>query len=267
MFPGHSKDEWMYVVNAWIVGGMIGSLTSGFFADKLASFLLIESPAWLIMKAKPDEAATVMVRLYGEENVSLAFTWFEPQGASSDIESSRVESKAQTSSELAAQTTQILFYSSILFEDAGISDDRVGSVIVNIMNLLPSFTVGYLANQFGYRRLLLTSFLGMFASSVGTTVARLADVFALSIVFTRTYVAFFATSLGPLIYVVLSTLFPDAVRGTAVAICVSFTWIANLLTGTTFPYISDGLGKLAFLPFVDILALSSVFTYTMVPET
>ncbi|TYZ67922.1 hypothetical protein PybrP1_009552, partial [[Pythium] brassicae (nom. inval.)] len=33
MFPGHSKAEWTYVVNAWIVGGMIGSLTSGVLAD------------------------------------------------------------------------------------------------------------------------------------------------------------------------------------------------------------------------------------------
>ncbi|TYZ62644.1 hypothetical protein PybrP1_006736, partial [[Pythium] brassicae (nom. inval.)] len=245
-----------------------------------------------------DQAAAVMARIYGEENVSLAFTWFEPQVAPSDIESPRVESKARNSIEVVQKTqstasqlvssifrrqliiaicfaslqqlsgiSAVFYYSSSIFRDAGISDDRVGSLIVNFMNFLPSFATGYLANRFGYRRLLIVGFVGMFVSSVGITIALIADVSSLSVVFTSTYVAFFAASLGPLIYVVLATLFPDSVRGTAVAICICFNWMSNLLTGVTFPYISDGLDDLAFLPFVVALAISVVFTLKMVPET
>ncbi|TYZ66772.1 hypothetical protein PybrP1_003800, partial [[Pythium] brassicae (nom. inval.)] len=286
-FFANTSAGWRYIAGFQILWG---ALFLG-----LASFLLVESPAWLLMTAKRDEAAAVMARIYGEENVSLAFTWFEPQVALSDIESPRVESEARNSIEVVQKTqstasqlvssifrrqliiaigiasaqqlsgiSAVFYYSSSLFKDAGISDDRVGSLIINIMNLLPPFTTGYFANRFGYRRIILFGFLGMLVSAVGITIAFIADVAELSIVFTGAYVAVYAMSLGPLVYVVTADLFPDTVRGTAVSICIFFNWLSNLLTGITFPYIADALEDFGFLPFIATLAFFYFFTLRLI---
>ncbi|GAB9473768.1 Solute carrier family 2 [Globisporangium polare] len=408
MFPGHTKAQWTYVVNSWIVGGMVGSLTCGGLADKygrkkvlmgsalfmivggiiqastssvkvfivgrllagissgcatgmvggyvneiappnlrstlsgglqaslsigtvlvvctfffantssgwryiagfqivwgvifiaLASFLLAESPAWLLTKGKRDEAAQVMGRIYGEQHVSLAFSWFESPASASDIETPRSGSQGTNDSEqllLASQQSTlsllisplfrrqliisiviaiaqqlsginaVFYYSSSLFIDAGISDDRVGSLIVNVMSFLPTFATGFFVNHFGYRKTLLGGFLGMLASSVGITIALLAGVSELSIVFTGTYVGFFSMSLGPLIYVVSADLFPDSVRASAVSVCICLNWLSNLVVGVAFPYVSDALDDLSFVPFIATLAIFFLFTLRMLPET
>uniref|UniRef100_K3W631 Hexose transporter 1 n=1 Tax=Globisporangium ultimum (strain ATCC 200006 / CBS 805.95 / DAOM BR144) TaxID=431595 RepID=K3W631_GLOUD len=407
MFPGHTKTEWIFVVNAWIVGGMIGSLSCGSLADKygrrkvllttslfmivggaiqasasalavfvvgrliagiasgfatglvggyineiapphlrntlgiglqtslstgillvvctfffantnsgwryiagfpivwgavflaLASFVLVESPAWLLTKGRRDEASRVMARIYGDEHVGLAFLWFEPHASVSDIETPRAGSEDHEggqSVELESESTlsqlisplyrrqlivaigvaaaqqlsgvnAVFYYSSSFFQDAGISDDRIGSVIVNTMNLVPTFFVGHLANRYGNRKLLLVGLTGMIVSAVGMTVALVTGVSALSIVFTAAYVGFFAMSLGPLIYVVTADLFPDAVRASACSICIFFNYLSNLVVGVSFPYIADGLDDLSFLPFIATLSFFLCFTLKLVPET
>ncbi|KAF1328246.1 Solute carrier family 2, partial [Globisporangium splendens] len=409
MFPGHTKAEWTYVVNAWIVGGMIGSLSCGSLADKygrrkvlmasslfmivggaiqastssisvfivgrviagvssgtatglvggyvneiappslrntlsaglqvslslgtlvvvstfffantssgwryiagfqivwggvfllLASVLLSESPAWLITKGKRDEAAQVMARIYGEQHVDLAFSWFEPTANdSSDVETPRAGSdENDADSQLEPRNDQntlavlmsplfrwqlvaaigiasaqqlsginaVFYYSSSLFQDAGISDDRIGSVVVNVMNFLPTFSTGYLSARFGYRKILLFGLLGMLASAIAITIALVAEVSALSIVFTGTYVGVFSMSLGPLIYVVSADLFPASVRASACSICIFFNYFCNLIVGVSFPYVKDGLDHYSFVPFVAILAFFYLFTLKLVPET
>uniref|UniRef100_K3W630 Hexose transporter 1 n=1 Tax=Globisporangium ultimum (strain ATCC 200006 / CBS 805.95 / DAOM BR144) TaxID=431595 RepID=K3W630_GLOUD len=409
MFPGHTKTEWTYVVNAWIVGGMIGSLSCGSLADKygrrmvlmvsalfmivggaiqastssiavfiigrvfagissgtatglvggyvneiappnlrntlsaglqvslslgtlmvvssfffanttsgwryiagfqivwggvfllLASVLLSESPAWLVAKGKRDEAAQVMARIYGEEYVDVAFSWFEPTtNDSSDIETPRgVSDENDSSSQLEPRNGQstfavlmsplfrwqliaaigvasaqqlsginaVFYYSSSLFQDAGISDDRIGSIVVNVMNFLPTFSTGYLSARFGYRKILLFGLLGMLASAIAITIALIVEVSSLSIVFTGTYVGVFSMSLGPLIYVVSADLFPASVRASACSICIFFNYFCNLIVGVSFPYVTDEIDHYSFVPFVVILAVFYVFTLKLVPET
>uniref|UniRef100_K3WMN3 Hexose transporter 1 n=1 Tax=Globisporangium ultimum (strain ATCC 200006 / CBS 805.95 / DAOM BR144) TaxID=431595 RepID=K3WMN3_GLOUD len=402
MFPGHSKAEWTYVVNAWIVGGMVGSLSCGSLADRygrrkalmgsslfmivgaalqasasslavftvgravagicsgfatglsggyvneispphlrktlsvgvqlgvaigsllvvctfffantssgwryiagfpivyavlfliLASLFLVESPAWLLANGKHREATFVMASIYGENNVELARTWFEPGAASaSDVELA-IEDDIKHQTPIQSPLSQVLsptfrlqligaiglaagqqlsgisgvfYYSSSLFKDAGISDDRIGSVIINAMNLLPTLATGYLVTRFGYRKIVLFGFLGMFASGIGITIAFLVNIAELSIVFTGTYVGSFAVSVGPLIYAVMADLFPDSVRATAVSICVFFNYASNLVVGVSFPYLSDALNDFSFIPFVTVVAFFYLFTFAMIPET
>ncbi|KAF1328247.1 Solute carrier family 2, partial [Globisporangium splendens] len=404
MFPGHTKAEWTYVVNAWIVGGMIGSLSCGSLADKygrrkvlmasslfmivggaiqastssisvfivgrviagvssgtatglvggyvneiappslrktlsaglqisvstgtllvvctfffantssgwryiagfpitygatfllLASFFLVESPAWLLTKGFHDEAARVMARIYGEEHVDVALTWFLPPASASDIETppegsdedelershpqntialllsplfrrQLVAAIGLASAQQLSGISGVFYYSSSFFQDAGIDDDRIGSVVVNVMNFLPTFTTAYAVARYGYRKIILFGFLGMFASAIGITIAFLVNVAALSIVFTGTYVAFFAMSVGPLMYVVVADLFPDSVRATAVSFCIFSNWLSNLIVGVSFPYMADALEDFSFLPFIVLLGCFYVFTFRMIPET
>ncbi|GAB9473764.1 Solute carrier family 2 [Globisporangium polare] len=403
MFPGHSKLEWTFAVNAWTVGGMLGSLSIGYFMDKfghkkvmiancafiiigaiietvvsniwvfvagrliaglasgcstgvvgayineitpprlrnslgvglqisitigillvgltfffantssgwryiaafpivlagafllLCPFAMVESPAWLLMKGRRVDAEKELARLFGEENVHVALGWLE-SSEKTDIEHAQpsttdLEEIAQfNGSNVAlllspiffrqlitaigiAATQQltginaVFFYSSDIFKKAGFSDDRIGTLVVNIVNVLPTFFSGWLANKFGNRKMILSGMIGMFISAVGMTISLVAGVQALSIVFTATYVASFGVSLGPLLWVVTADLFPDSIRATATSICIGCSWLSNLIVGISYPYIADALDDYGFVPFICTLAIFYVFVLKMVPET
>ncbi|KAG6587096.1 Major Facilitator Superfamily (MFS) [Phytophthora cinnamomi] len=398
MFPGHSKTEWTLVVNAWIVGGMVGSLACGaiserygrkrvllvnalimlagaviqastssisvfmvgrivagvasgcatgmvggyiseisppgrrnsygtfmqvsltggilvvtiffFFADTssgwryiaafpvlnagfflaLAPFVLVESPAWLLEKGDHERAEQEIARLYGREYVQLALSWMEPS-TNTDLESDQQSEEQQRGRSVLSQLVSPLFirqllvalgvsaaqqltgvnavcyYSSDIFSDAGISDGRVGGVIVYVLMLIPTMMVARLSERFGNRRLLLCGLAGMFISATGITLSLALSAQALSIVFTGTFVASFSASVGPLIWPITAALFTDSVRATAVSMCIFINWVCNLLIGVFFPYISDALDAYKFVPFMVTTAAFFLFTHFWIPET
>ncbi|KAK1942647.1 Solute carrier family 2 [Phytophthora citrophthora] len=393
MFPGHSKLEWTFAVNAWIFGGMIGSLICGHFSDLwgrkkllfvncifmivgavveasvsnvwafsagrliagiasgtatgtlgaytneltpphmrnilglglqisvtigilfpaitfffantssgwrylagfpvilavlfllLAPSLCVESPAWLLMKNRREEAKQVLARLYGEENVYTALSWLE-SSSKPDPEQGLLQESAKQDSlfapkyrlQLAAAIllscaqqlsgiNAVFYYSSSIFKDAGISDPRVGTLIINFINIWPAFFTGVLAQRFGNRKMILCGEAGMFVMAVLMTVAFLVDVPALSIVFTALYVIAFGVTLGPLVWVITADLFPDSVRATATSIGIGANWLCNLIVGVAYPYIADALDDYSYLPFIVLLAIFFLLSLKLVPET
>ncbi|KAL3664948.1 hypothetical protein V7S43_010124 [Phytophthora oleae] len=398
MFPGHTKTEWTLTVNAWIVGGMIGSLACGaiserfgrkkvllvntiimlagaviqastssisvfmvgrivagvasgcatgmvggyiseitppsrrnsygtfmqvsltagilvvtisfFFADTssgwryiaafpvlnagfflaFAPFVLVESPAWLLEKGDHERAESEIAQLYGREYVQQALSWMEPP-ANTDLESEAQSDEQQheggalsllisplfikqllvalgvSAAQQLTGINAVCYYSSDIFSDAGISDGRVGGVIVYVLMLLPTMTVAHLSERFGNRRLLLTGLAGMFISATGITLALALSVDVLSIVFMGTFVASFSASVGPLIWPITAALFTDSVRATAVSMSIFINWVCNLIIGVCFPYVSDALDAYKFAPFVVTTAAFYLFTQFWIPET
>ncbi|RLN98038.1 hypothetical protein BBJ28_00011254 [Nothophytophthora sp. Chile5] len=374
-FPGHSKLEWTFAVNAWIFGGMTGSLFCGHFSDMwgrkkllfvncifivvgaviqtavsnvwafavgrlisgiasgaatgslgtytnklspphlrnilglglqisvtidivfpaicfffantssgwrylsgfpvilaalflvLAPSLCVESPAWLLMKSRREEAKQVIGRLYGEENVSTALSWLESTSKPSETEQGLVEPVAKESFSSRVSTPCSTYYSGSIFKDAGISDPRVGTLIIDFINIWPAFFAGVLAIRFGNRNMILWGIAGMFVMAVLMTVAFLVNVSALSVVFTALYVIVFGVTLGPLVWVITADLFPDSVRATATSIGIFANWLCNLVVGVAYPYISDAINDYSYLPFVVLLAIFFALSLKLVPET
>ncbi|KAG3133339.1 hypothetical protein PC128_g26348 [Phytophthora cactorum] len=161
----------------------------------------------------------------------------------------------------------VFFYSSSLFEQAGISDDRIGIVAVNFVNVLPTIFCGMLAARLGNRKLILYGLMGMFLSAVGITVSLVASLPALAIVFTACYVTTFGSSLGSLAWVVMADLFPDDIRAMGNSVCVGCSWLCNLAVGLGYPYIAAALVNFSFTPFMCTVTLSFLFVYMVVPET
>ncbi|KAF1786797.1 Major facilitator superfamily domain [Phytophthora cactorum] len=206
----------------------------------LASFVMVESPTWLLMVGEQQLAERELARLFGEENVYLAKTWIKhdhpvPPVASGCEFTAPSTNLTATAAPKASDLTKlfspmlirqlltaigvaaaqqltginaVFFYSSSLFEQAGISDDRIGIVAVNFVNVLPTIFCGVLAARLGNRKLILYGLMGMFLSAVGITVSLVASLPALAIVFTACYVTTFGSSLGSLAWVVMADLFP-----------------------------------------------------------
>ncbi|EGZ29176.1 hypothetical protein PHYSODRAFT_552600 [Phytophthora sojae] len=389
MFPGHSKLEWTFAVNAWIFGAMVGSLSCGHFSDKfgrkkalmgncvfmllggviqasvsnvwlfalgrliaglssgtatatiggyinelspphmrntlglglqifttlgilvpaicfffantssgwrylaafpcvlaliyllLAPSMAIESPAWLLTKGRREEAKQVIANLYGEEHVATALSWLEvskphaEEGNSTSKESmfapryrmQLLGGLLLSCSQQLSGINAVFYYSGSIFSDAGISDSRIGTLIINFINIFPAFFTGVLANRFGARNMILWGLAGMVVMAVGMTVAFIVDVPALSIVFTALYVIAFGVTLGPLVWVMTADIFPDSIRASASSLCIGVNWLCNLIVGVAYPYISDALDDYAYVPFVVLLAIFYLLGLKLVPET
>ncbi|KAL3670859.1 hypothetical protein V7S43_004044 [Phytophthora oleae] len=115
--------------------------------------------------------------------------------------------------------------------------------------------------------MILCGIAGMFVMAVLMTVAFLVSVSALSIVFAALYVVAFGVTLGPLVWVITTDLFPDSVRATATSISIGANWLCNLIVGVAYLYIADGLGDYSYLPFVVLLAIFFLLSLKLVPET
>ncbi|EGZ08225.1 hypothetical protein PHYSODRAFT_340045 [Phytophthora sojae] len=390
MFPGHSKVQWTFAVNAWIFGAMIGSLCCGYFSDKygrkkalmgncvfmfvggvvqasvsniwafaagrlisglasgtatgtigayvnelspphmrnmlglglqifttigilfpaitffftntswrylavfpcilaviylvLAPKFCIESPAWLLTKGRTEEAKQVIARLYGEEHVATAMSWLEvnknPDAVEEASDAPKKESmfapryRMQMACGILLSCAQqlsginaVFYYSGSIFKSAGISDSRIGTLIIDFINIWPAFFTGVMANRFGARNMILWGLGGMFVMAVLMTVAFVINVSALSIVFTALYVIAFGVTLGPLVWVMTADIFPDSIRAHASSLCIGINWLCNLIVGVAYPYISDALGDYAYVPFVVLLAVFFLLGLKLVPET
>ncbi|TMW67440.1 hypothetical protein Poli38472_011060 [Pythium oligandrum] len=161
----------------------------------------------------------------------------------------------------------VFLYSSSMFKDAGLEDDHIGTMVANVVYLLPTLFAGDLGSRFGNRRMILFDHAVMIVASIGIIISLLASSPVAAIIFTAIYVAAFATSLGPLIFVMITALFPDNLRASGTAVCLASNWFGELVIGVGYPYVSDALGDLAFLPFAFMIVGFGAFMYKFLPDT
>ena len=81
------------------------------------------------------------------------------------------------------------------------------------------------------------------------------------------YAAFFMMSWGPICWVLIAEIFPNTIRGKAVAIAVAFQWIFNYLVSSTFPAMYEFSPVFAYGLYGVICVLAALFVWKMVPET
>uniref|UniRef100_M4BP61 Hexose transporter 1 n=1 Tax=Hyaloperonospora arabidopsidis (strain Emoy2) TaxID=559515 RepID=M4BP61_HYAAE len=268
----------------------------------LAPFVLVESPAWLLTVGQPVLAEMELARLYGPENVFLTKKWMVQDevaprvgmgseyimpmqdlamSMSKDVRKQRNFTKLFSPAIIrqllvaigvagAQQLTgvnAVFFYSSGIFKQAGLADGRIGVLLVNFVNVLPTLFCGLLSARLGNRKLILFGFVGMFLSAVGMTAALVGHVPTLAIVFTALYVTTFGSSLGPLAWGVMADLFPDDVRAMGCSICVGCSWLCSLAVGVGYPYIAAAFGNYSFVPFLCTVTMAFLFVHSFVPET
>ncbi|KAF1333568.1 Major facilitator superfamily, partial [Globisporangium splendens] len=282
--------------SGWRYGAAVQVLIGGAFMI-FAPMFMVESPAWLLAKGRQAEAESEITRLYGKEQVTKVLGWMQPARpntstvffSNKDLEGGKKEAVAENKGFWAILEPQfrrqliiavavsgyhqvtginaVIFYSSSIFSKAGIKDPRVGTLIVDIVNMAPTFFFGLVAKHFKTRTMLLSGALLMFICSIVMTFTLVYGVNGVSIAFTAIYVGAFGVSFGPLVWSVTAELFPVEVRSSAVSLCMTVMWIAKLIVGVGYPYLNDWIGNYSFIPFSVTLASSLLFMWFMVPET
>ena len=74
-------------------------------------------------------------------------------------------------------------------------------------------------------------------------------------------------SWGPICWVLIAEIFPNTIRGKAVAIAVAFQWIFNYIVSSTFPALYDFSPMFAYSLYGIICVAAAIFVWRWVPET
>ena len=177
----------------------------------------------------------------------------------------------------------IIYYASTIFESAGLVSTKSQTVAtlycVGLTNVLATFIAVAYIDRFGRRPLLLMGFIGMFVSlcavaigfgtqSTTDTGAGPSIVGIITMVGLVVFIASFAFSLGPVVWTIISEIYPGRVRGKAVSFATAANWGAAFLVAEFFLTLTNGIGESAtFFLFAAMCILGFIFTWRYVPET
>ena len=163
----------------------------------------------------------------------------------------------------------VLYYAPRIFESAGAEGGgMMQTVIMGIVNILFTVVAFVTVDRFGRKPLLIIGSIGM---AVGAFMVAICDnwgikgiIPVLSII---VYAAFFMMSWGPICWVLIAEIFPNTIRGQAVAIAVAFQWIFNYLVSSTFPALYDFSPMFAYSLYGIVCVIAALFVWRCVPET
>ena len=171
----------------------------------------------------------------------------------------------------------VLYYAPEIFKTMGAATDAalLQQIVVGAVNL--SFTVLAIltVDRFGRRPLMIVGALVMAVSMLvlGTTFYT-HSVGIGSLACMLVYTAGFAMSWGPVCWVLLAEIFPNAVRSTVMSVAVAAQWIANFLVSWTFPmldknpYLTEQFNHgMAYWLYGVMGILAALFIWKFVPET
>lgn len=172
----------------------------------------------------------------------------------------------------------VLYYGSDIFEKAlGFSKDDVlfQQIILAFINMMFTFIAMFTIDNLGRKKLIYIGCSGMIVGFLLLGVSlQLDQIGVISLVGILLFIASFAMSMGPVVWVVLSEMFPNRIRSVAISIAVAAQWGMNYLVSQTFPMISESEvnaetfnGSLPYFIFVVFIAFIIYYTFTFIPET
>ena len=250
-------------------------------------FLLPDSPRWLMMRGRHDEAVQVLTDLRQDHGVvrqeiaeieeqlkQKQHGWSLFAGNSNFRRSVYLGVMLQVMQQFTGMNV-VMYYAPRIFKLAGFGDSAQmwGTAIVGVVNVLATFIAIGFVDRWGRRPMLTMGFLVMALGMgvLGTLVYAGIDSETqriLAIVVLLCFITGFAFSAGPLIWVLCSEVQPLKGRDFGIA-CSTFTnWAANFIVGFTFLTLLNTIGNAqTFWLYGALNALFIVVTLALVPET
>lgn len=287
-FIGSSATEADNIERGWRL-----MLWSELIPSLIFLFLLYfvpKSPRWLALKGKKEESLKVLKRIHGNELAEIEFREIEnslqkeipkvklsvfAKGVFTIIAIGTVLSVLQQFTGINA----VLYYGADIFEKSlgfGKEDVLEQQVLLAIVNLIFTMVAMATVDKFGRKPLLYIGSVGMLIGFVllGTTLMT-NNVGVLSLIGVLLFIASFAMSMGPVVWVILSEMFPNTIRSVAMSIAVAAQWAANYLVTQMFPIIAESEvnnnefwgGSLPYFIFSGFILIIILFTIKYIPET
>ncbi len=246
-------------------------------------FLVPESPRWLVAQGRSMEALKVLIKTSGKENATTEL--FEitatldvlEESTFRDLLAPKVKPLLFIGIILAIfqQITginTIMYYAPKIFANVGQSNDSAlfQTILIGGTNLIFTLVAMVLIDRIGRKLLIIIGSTGMMLMLSGLSALYFTNQTSgvLVLVFILGYIAFFAASLGPALWVVAAELFPNRLRSKGMSIAIVSLWIACTVVTIAFPIMLEKLsGGLTFLIFALICLANLLYVLKYVPET
>jgi len=277
---GGGSDAWLNAIGwRWMFASEV--IPAGLFLGLL--FFVPDTPRSLMLKNKPVEALDVLIKVNGEA---------EGRRILSQIENSVVETSGKLLSYgwaiiiigIALSVFQqfiginvVLYYAPEIFKSIDPNTDGalLLTIIVGIVNFLFTIVAVKTVDKYGRKPLMLIGALGMAVAMLVLGFVFFSGATGyLALGCMMLYVACFALSWGPVVWVLLSEIFPNKIRGKAMAVAVAAQWISNYLVSLTFPMMNDNSALtqqfnhgFAYWVYGVMSLLAMWFVWKFVPET
>lgn len=255
-----------------------------------ALFLVPKSPRWLSLKGRDEEALAVLIKIHGQEEGLK-----ESLEIKKSLKKNTNENKINYFSKgiliviiigsvfsILQQFTGInavLYYGADIFEKAlgfGKEDVLKQQVLLAFVNLIFTFVAMATVDKFGRKPLVYIGSAGMLLGFLllGFSIQQQAIGF-ISLLGVLIFIASFALSMGPVVWVVLSEMFPNKIRSVAMSVAVAVQWAGNYMVSQSFPMVTASEvnnndfwnGSLPYFIFSGFILLIVLFTYKFIPET
>ncbi|ODP38702.1 sugar porter family MFS transporter [Sphingomonas turrisvirgatae] len=253
----------------------------------IALFFIPESPRFLVSKGRDAEASAVLTSLFGADEaarklveIKASFAGHRP--ALRDIlDPVKGGVRPVVWAGLLLAVFQqlvginvIFYYGATLWQLAGFTEDQSLqiNIVSGVVSIAACFVTVALVDKIGRKPLLLIGSAGMavtlfamvfvFANGTFDAAGQLqlsARLGTVALIAANLYVIFFNISWGPIMWVMLGEMFPNQIRGSALAVCGFAQWFSNYLIAQSFPIMAAGLGLAVSYSFYAVSALISFF--------
>ena len=254
---------------------MFGSemVPAGLFAVLIC--FVPETPRYLAMVGQDDKALHVLTRINGD---------LEAENILSEIKNTVTEKTEKLMTygflcifvgvmlsvfQQAVGINALLYYAPRIYEAMGFDNPMVLTVFNGIVNLGFTCVAIFTVEKLGRKPLLIVGSLGMALGAIGVAITFGNPSMQLfCMVSIMVYSASFMFSWGPICWVLIAEVFPNTIRGAAVAIAVAFQWIFNWIVSTSFVPLANSMGYwFTYGLYGVICIIAAIFVWKLVPET
>ncbi|KAA6349951.1 D-xylose-proton symporter [termite gut metagenome] len=266
------SDMWT-IQEGWRFMFLSGTVPAAAFGILL--FLVPKTPRYLVLVQQEDKALSVLARING---ITKAKEILEEIKATAKEKTEKLFTYGiaviiigimLSVFQQAIGINAVLYYAPRIFESAGAEGGgMMQTIIMGVVNIVFTLIAIFTVDKFGRKPLLIIGSIGMaFGAFAVATCDGMNIKGILPVLSVIVYAAFFMMSWGPICWVLISEIFPNTIRGKAIAIAVAFQWVFNYIISSTFPALYDFSPVFAYSLYGSVCVVAAVFVWFFVPET
>lgn len=281
--PSAAADAglWSRMFNAEAWRGMLGSETLPALLFLFIIFFIPESPKWLIIKGKPSEATAVLSRILGSEDEigaeveATRSSSGEDNGKWSDLLKPGILVAVLAGCAIAILgqfmgVNAVLYYGPKIFSEAGFDNPMFSTVLVGLVNFATTVLAVFIIDKVGRKQLIYWGVSGMIIClmAIGiyfATGGALGNGFMLA--FFLAYVFCCAISISAIVFVLLSEMYPNSIRGRAMSLAGFMLWVGTYLVGQLTPVLLEWSQAGTFFIFAVMCVPYMLIMWKVIPET
>ena len=273
-FIANGKPQTWVDTQGWRLMFASNAVPAGLFG--LLLFMVPETPRYLALTGKEDKALNILSKINGT---------IKAKEILSDIKETAHEKVEKVLAygwtvliigillsvfQQIVGINVVLYYAPTIFKGLGFGNDAAmwQTVIMGFINIIFTLVAIFTVDKFGRKPLLIIGSTGMAIGMFAIGLLAFLNIIGVStLIFIVIYTASFMMSWGPICWVLISEIFPNTIRGKAVAIAVAAQWISNFIVSSTFPALQSISMTFTYCLYGVMSVLSALFVWKMVPET